>query len=99
MIPRGILAIVTSVRNQQLHSETPVRRARPNNPPEKLKENPMATSTNLPDLRAEYPPPAPGRSDAERSSLLGLLPGIALLFVVGYAGKFVEHFLNTWTKA
>src|SRR5206468_5864566 len=34
-----------------------------------------------------------------RSSLLGLLPGIALLFVVGYAGKFVEHFLNTWTKA
>ena len=36
----------------------------------------MATSTNLPDLRAEYPPHAPGRSDAERSSLPGLLPGI-----------------------
>jgi uncharacterized integral membrane protein (TIGR00698 family) len=59
----------------------------------------MATSTNLPDLRTEYPPHAPGKSPAERSTLLGLIPGIALLFVVGYAGKFVEHFLNTWTKS
>jgi uncharacterized integral membrane protein (TIGR00698 family) len=59
----------------------------------------MATSTNLPDLRAEYPPHAPGKSPAERGTFLSLLPGIALLFVVGYAGKFVEHFLNTWTKA
>jgi len=59
----------------------------------------MAASTNLPDLRTEYPPHAPGRVPAERSTLLGLLPGIALLFVVGYSGKFVEHFLNTWTKA
>jgi uncharacterized integral membrane protein (TIGR00698 family) len=59
----------------------------------------MATSTNLPDLRTEYPPHAPGRGPAERGTLLSLLPGIALLFVVGYAGKFVEHFLNTWTKA
>ena len=59
----------------------------------------MAASTHLPDLRTEFPPDAPGRASAERSSLVGLLPGIALLFVVGYAGKFVEHFLNTWTKA
>ena len=59
----------------------------------------MAASTNLPDLRTEYPPHSPGRSPAERSTFLGLVPGIALLFVVGYAGKFVEHFLNTWTKA
>jgi uncharacterized integral membrane protein (TIGR00698 family) len=59
----------------------------------------MATSTNLPDLRTEYPPHVPGRGPSERSTLLGLLPGIALLFVVGYAGKFVEHFLNTYTKA
>src|SRR5260370_19455392 len=59
----------------------------------------MATSTNLPDPRTEYPPHAPGRNPAEPSTLLGLLPGIALLFLVGYAGKFVEHFLNTWTKA
>src|ERR1700716_2548482 len=59
----------------------------------------MATSTNLPDRGTEYPPHPPGRNPAELSTLLGLLPGIALLFVVGYAGKFVEHFLNTWTKA
>src|ERR1700723_1810838 len=59
----------------------------------------MATSANLPDLRTEYPPHAPGRGPSEPSTLLGLLPGIALLFVVGYAGKFVEHFLNSWTKA
>src|ERR1700729_2804772 len=59
----------------------------------------MATPANLPDLRTEYPPHAPGRGPSEPSTLLGLLPGIALLFVVGYAGKFVEHFLNTWTKA
>src|SRR6201995_2633511 len=59
----------------------------------------MATSTNLPDQRAEYPPHAPGKYPAEGGTFLSLLPGIALLFVVGYAGKFVEHFLNTWTKA
>jgi uncharacterized integral membrane protein (TIGR00698 family) len=59
----------------------------------------MAASVNLPDLRREYPPHAPVRNPAEPSTLIGLLPGIALLAVVGYAGKFVEHFLNTWTKA
>jgi len=60
----------------------------------------MATPvTSLPDLRTEYPPHAPGRVPAERSSLLGLLPGIALLAVVGYVGKFVEHFINTYGKA
>src|ERR1700759_1084967 len=59
----------------------------------------MATSTNLPDQRAEYPPHAPGKYPAEGGTFLSLLPGIALLFVVGYAGKFVENFLNTWTKA
>jgi uncharacterized integral membrane protein (TIGR00698 family) len=59
----------------------------------------MATPTSLPDLRNEYPPHAPGRVPAERSTFLGLLPGIALLAVVGYAGKFVEHFINTYGKA
>ncbi|NYF50458.1 YeiH family protein [Tunturiibacter gelidoferens] len=58
----------------------------------------MAASIDLPDLRTEYPPHAPGRVPAERSSLLGLLPGIALLAGVGYAGKFVEHFINTYGK-
>ena len=37
----------------------------------------MAASTNLPDLRTEYPPHPIGRDPAERSTLLGLLPGIA----------------------
>lgn len=53
----------------------------------------------LPDLRAEYPPHAPGKAPAERATFFGLLPGIALLAVVGYAGKFVEHFINTYGKA
>ena len=59
----------------------------------------MATPTSLPDLRTEYPPHAPGNVPAERSTFLALLPGIALLAVVGYAGKFVEHFINTYGKA
>jgi uncharacterized integral membrane protein (TIGR00698 family) len=59
----------------------------------------MSLSSALPDLRESYPPHAPGTAPSESGSLLGRLPGIALLFVVGYAGKFVEHFLNTYTKA
>ncbi len=58
----------------------------------------MATSAELPDLRNEYPPHAPGANPDEPSTLLGLLPGIALLAIVGYAGKFVEHFINTYGK-
>jgi uncharacterized integral membrane protein (TIGR00698 family) len=58
----------------------------------------MATPAELPDLRTEYPPHAPGRDPAEPSTLLGLLPGIALLAVVGFAGKFTEHFINTYGK-
>jgi uncharacterized membrane protein YadS len=30
---------------------------------------------------------------------LGLVPGIALLAIVGYAGKFIEHFIATYGKA
>lgn len=37
-------------------------------------------------------------ADRTPSSLPALLPGLLLLAVVGYAGKFVEHFLNTWGK-
>ena len=58
----------------------------------------MSTAAPLPDLRTEYPPHAPGADPKEPSTLLGLLPGIALLAVVGYAGKFVEHFINTYGK-
>ncbi len=35
----------------------------------------------------------------ESTSPLALIPGILLLAVVGYAGKFVEHFVNTYTKS
>jgi hypothetical protein len=31
--------------------------------------------------------------------ILGLLPGIVLLAIVGYAGKFIEHFIATYGKA
>jgi uncharacterized integral membrane protein (TIGR00698 family) len=55
----------------------------------------MATSAELPDLRTEYP----SRPPEQPTTFLGLLPGIALLAIVGYTGKFVEHFLNTSTKA
>jgi len=55
----------------------------------------MATPTELPDLRTEYP----SRPPEQPTTFLSLLPGIALLAIVGYAGKFVEHFLNTYTKA
>ena len=30
---------------------------------------------------------------------IALIPGLLLLAVVGYAGKFVEHSINTYTKA
>jgi uncharacterized integral membrane protein (TIGR00698 family) len=41
----------------------------------------------------------PARATTEPASLPALLPGIALLAAVGYVGKFIEHFLNTYTKA
>jgi uncharacterized integral membrane protein (TIGR00698 family) len=41
----------------------------------------------------------PARTTTEPASLPALLPGIALLAAVGYVGKFIEHFLNTYTKA
>lgn len=59
----------------------------------------MTTSSELPDLRAEYPAHAPGANLKEQGTFLGLLPGIALLFVVGYAGKFVEQSIARYGKA
>jgi uncharacterized integral membrane protein (TIGR00698 family) len=41
----------------------------------------------------------PARATTEPASLPALLPGIILLAAVGYVGKFIEHFLNTYTKA
>jgi len=59
----------------------------------------MSVSSALPDLRESFPPHAPGTEPDKPASLLSRAPGVLLLLVVGYAGKFVEHFLNTWTKA
>jgi len=59
----------------------------------------MSVSPALPDLRESYPPHAPHAVPEQKTSLPGLIPGILLLFVVGYAGKFVEHSINTYTKA
>src|ERR1700675_2670288 len=34
-----------------------------------------------------------------RSQFLRLIPGVALLAAVGYAGKFLEKFVNTYAKS
>jgi uncharacterized integral membrane protein (TIGR00698 family) len=39
------------------------------------------------------------REDANKHGLLGLLPGIALLAAVGYAGKFIEQSIAHYAKA
>src|ERR1700716_964491 len=59
----------------------------------------MVTPAELPDLRNEYPPHAPGTNPTESATFLGLLPGIALLAIVGYAGKFIEQFIARYGKA
>src|SRR5271170_3437878 len=55
----------------------------------------MATSAELPDLRTEYP----SRPPEKPTTFVSLLPGIILLAAVGYAGKFVEHAINAYTKS
>ena len=53
----------------------------------------MANNTTLPlPLKRD-------RDDANAHGPLGLLPGIALLFVVGYAGKFIEQSIARYGKA
>ncbi len=63
----------------------------------------MIPSAQLPDLRAAYPAHGPAAETSadpkEPATLLGLVPGIALLFVVGYAGKFVEQCIARYGKA
>jgi len=51
----------------------------------------MATSSTTRDLRSS-------RLADEPASLPALLPGIALLALVGYAGKATEHAINTYAK-
>jgi len=58
----------------------------------------MATKTPLPDLSAEASQPASSSAPVESSSLIGLLPGIALLGAVGYVGKFIEHSIAVYGK-
>ena len=53
----------------------------------------MATSTSLPLPRKR------DRDDANRHGVLGLLPGIALLAVVGYLGKLIEQSITAFGKA
>jgi uncharacterized integral membrane protein (TIGR00698 family) len=54
----------------------------------------MATSaTSLPLPRKQ------DREEANRYGFLGLLPGIALLAVVGYAGKFIEQSIAHYGKS
>jgi uncharacterized integral membrane protein (TIGR00698 family) len=57
----------------------------------------MATEAQLPDVHPGIPveTPTPGGP----ASFLGLLPGIALLAVVGYGGKFIEHSIAVYGKA
>ncbi len=58
----------------------------------------MSVSTTLPDLRESYPPHAPHAVPEQKTSFFGLIPGVLLLFVVGYAGKLLEHAINTYAK-
>jgi uncharacterized integral membrane protein (TIGR00698 family) len=48
----------------------------------------MATSTTV----------SPVGSDKAPLNILRLVPGVILLAVIGYAGKFLEKFLNTYAK-
>ena len=53
----------------------------------------MASSTTLPlPLKRD-------REEANKHGLLGLIPGIGLLFAVGYAGKFIEQSIARYGKA
>lgn len=53
----------------------------------------MATSTSLPlPLKRD-------RDDANRHGIPGLIPGIALLAVVGYLGKLIEQSISAYGKA
>ena len=49
----------------------------------------MATAIAVPRVESQKTP----------LNVLSLIPGIVLLAVVGYAGKFLERFLNTYAKA
>ncbi|MGB6632544.1 MAG: hypothetical protein WBE52_14995 [Terriglobales bacterium] len=41
---------------------------------------------------------SPVKSDSTMLNALSAVPGVLLLAAIGYAGKFLEHFLNTYAK-
>ena len=41
---------------------------------------------------------SPVKSNSTLLNALGVLPGVLLLAEIGYTGKFLEHFLNTYAK-
>jgi len=49
----------------------------------------MATSTSIAHVESESP----------LRHALGIVPGVLLLAAIGYAGKFLEHFFNTYAKS
>ena len=55
----------------------------------------------MPSIETRPLPPdaESARDDANRHGILGLLPGIALLAAVGYAGKFIEQSIARYGKA
>jgi uncharacterized integral membrane protein (TIGR00698 family) len=53
----------------------------------------MASASVVPVI----PTAEPERGSFARRAL-GLIPGIALLAIVGYAGKFIEHFISVYGK-
>jgi uncharacterized integral membrane protein (TIGR00698 family) len=41
---------------------------------------------------------SPAKSNSVTLKALNIVPGVLLLAAIGYAGKFLEHFLNTYAK-
>src|SRR5580704_11922746 len=48
---------------------------------------------------ATITPPSPVKSNNGALNALSALPGVLLLAAIGYAGKFLEHFVNGYAKA
>jgi uncharacterized integral membrane protein (TIGR00698 family) len=59
----------------------------------------MATQADVLTGTSPEPRIGTGAKQSSPTSLIGLVPGIALLAVVGYAGKFIEQSIRTYGKA
>jgi len=58
----------------------------------------MATKAPISDVNAASVQRDASAPAADNATLLGLLPGIALLAAVGYVGKFIEHSIAVYGK-